>query len=364
MLNKILITSCFLPLIIQFQTCIKTIEDKFEPVEVYNFTPVTKNGLIHSFHSELVCAVNSCKPERTSNIKQHFINSSFCLKPLNVKSSPNTSIQKDAETFSKKIKFYLGFQTNEIELPVFSMKKIQDYIEKNNGLTPNAEQIYMQYSKLPPIFTSWYIYIFYVVFLAGAYFIYRNREQRIIAQTRKSLLLRQQQKMVKLAEKFKKERFFLEQQQLEKDKLTLEKLVKDKTIELAIKAKDDDDKNRLLLSVKEKLAEAKKNPSQATTKIKESIRLLDDYLCLEDNTFEIQMDELHQAFFKNLLKSHPVLTIFDLRLCAYLKTGLNTQEIAEILYVLPSSLYVKRSRLRKKLELGADDDLYKFLSKF
>ncbi|TVR75849.1 MAG: hypothetical protein EA412_14750, partial [Chitinophagaceae bacterium] len=47
---------------------------------------------------------------------------------------------------------------------------------------------------------------------------------------------------------------------------------------------------------------------------------------------------------------------------AYLKIGLNTKEIAEILNIQPSSFYISRSRLRKKLNLKPEEDLYSFLN--
>ena len=91
-------------------------------------------------------------------------------------------------------------------------------------------------------------------------------------------------------------------------------------------------------------------------------RLLDMYLETDDKTFEIQIDELHQEMFKKLRAQFPDLSLYDLRLCAYLKIGLNSKEISEMLKVLPSSINVSRSRLRKKLNLQHDEDLYGFLN--
>lgn len=167
-----------------------------------------------------------------------------------------------------------------------------------------------------------------------------------------------------MAEKHREEQLIMEQKQLEREKDSLEQKVKDKTIELAKKAKDDEDKNRILLTLKQKIEDAQLNPSHSTMRWKEINRMLDDYLSVEDKTFEIQMDELHQGFFKNLRNAHPNLSIYDLRLSAYLKIGLNSNEIADILNVQPSSVYVSRSRLRKKLDLGQDDDLHDFLNRF
>lgn len=215
-----------------------------------------------------------------------------------------------------------------------------------------------------PFYRTYYAYLLYFLLSLLIYFFYRQRQNKILEDQKKLLLKRQQKKLEKQAEKFQKEKSVIEQIQLEKEKFLLQQQVKDKTVELAVKAKEDDDKMRLLVNIKEKLEDAQKNPAQSSMRQKEIKRLIDTSLKVEDHTFEIQMDELHQSFFKNLQKEHPVLSIYDLRLCAYLKTGLNTQEIAEILDVLPSSLYVKRSRLRKKLDLGPDDDLYMILNKF
>ncbi|HMP29257.1 MAG TPA: hypothetical protein PKD85_06640 [Saprospiraceae bacterium] len=142
----------------------------------------------------------------------------------------------------------------------------------------------------------------------------------------------------------------------------LKQQLKQKTIELASKAKEVATKNRLLLTLKEKLEDSQKNPIKAKIRFNEMQQLLDQYINIEDNIFEIQMDELHQDFFKKLKSKFPSLSIYDLRLCAYLKIGLNTKEIADLLNVQPSSTYISRSRLRRKLNLQMDEDLHSFLN--
>ena len=92
--------------------------------------------------------------------------------------------------------------------------------------------------------------------------------------------------------------------------------------------------------------------------------MLKNYLETEDHTFEIQMDELHQEFFNSMKLQFPNLSIYDMRLCAYLRLGWTSKEMSDILQVLPSSINVSSSRLRKKLELAAEDDLFQLLNKF
>lgn len=152
------------------------------------------------------------------------------------------------------------------------------------------------------------------------------------------------------------------QKELDQEKELLAHKIKEKTIELAVKAKEDEDKLRLLLTIREKIQEAEENPNIHNFRIKEVRRLLDSYLEIENKTFEIQMDELHQEFFKVMKSKFPNLSIYDLRLCAYLKIGLNSKEMSDILKVLPSSINVSRSRLRKKLNISPETDLFDFLN--
>jgi AraC family transcriptional regulator, chitin signaling transcriptional activator len=99
------------------------------------------------------------------------------------------------------------------------------------------------------------------------------------------------------AEKHRQEIMLLEQERLKNEYDLLKQQLRSKTIELANKAKDNDDKNRILLSLKEKFNAVQKDPCKS--KLNEIRRMLDSYLKIEDNTFEIQMDELHQEFSKN-----------------------------------------------------------------
>lgn len=51
-----------------------------------------------------------------------------------------------------------------------------------------------------------------------------------------------------------------------------------------------------------------------------------------------------------------------MRLCAYIKIGFDSKEIADLLNIKPSSVYISRSRLRKKLNIETDEDLHSYLN--
>ena len=66
---------------------------------------------------------------------------------------------------------------------------------------------------------------------------------------------------------------------------------------------------------------------------------------------------MHPGFFTKLKERYSELTENDLRLCAYLRIGLRTKEIATMLTVSPASINTARYRMRKKLNLAKDESL-------
>lgn len=80
--------------------------------------------------------------------------------------------------------------------------------------------------------------------------------------------------------------------------------------------------------------------------------------------FETSFNSVYDDFYKNLLEDFPDLTSNELKLAAFLKIGLNTKDIASILYLTPNSVKVNRYRLRKKLDIDTDVNLQTFFSKY
>lgn len=213
-----------------------------------------------------------------------------------------------------------------------------------------------------PWYRTWYSFLVYVLLVFLMVYFIRMCQEYSLRKQKKKLLKKEQNSLQQQAKKHKQEVLLLEKEQLKTEFSRLKQQLKSKTIELANKAKDNEDKNKLLLSLKEKLEEIKRYPAKYHTQLNDMERLLESYLDVEDKTFEIQIDQLHQEFFKTLIDRFPGLSNYDMRLCAYLKIGLNSKEIADLLNVQPSSAYISRSRLRKKLNLNIDEDLHSFLN--
>lgn len=78
--------------------------------------------------------------------------------------------------------------------------------------------------------------------------------------------------------------------------------------------------------------------------------------------FRRVFEQVHQRFFDLLQTHHPGLTEAETRLCALLKLGLPSSEMAAILGISPDSLRIARYRLRKKLGLTKGDDLRGYIT--
>jgi DNA-binding CsgD family transcriptional regulator len=80
--------------------------------------------------------------------------------------------------------------------------------------------------------------------------------------------------------------------------------------------------------------------------------------------FENLFDQAHENFFRRLKLAYPDLTPSDFRLCAYLRMNLSSKEIAPLLNISIRGVEEKRYRLRKKLNLTADQNLTDFIIGF
>lgn len=91
----------------------------------------------------------------------------------------------------------------------------------------------------------------------------------------------------------------------------------------------------------------------------ELLRRIDNHLSSNDEwkIFETHFEQAHETFMKNLKSSYPDLTPGDMRLCAFLKMNLSSKEIAPLMGISVRGVENHRYRLRRKLNLGHDENL-------
>lgn len=131
------------------------------------------------------------------------------------------------------------------------------------------------------------------------------------------------------------------------------------------------EKNSVIQRFHEDLNELAKPIEEAGT-VKEEVvlnqinqikkRLL-HHLELDDSwsTFKLHFEDVHPNFFQSLLDRGDDISQKDLKLCAYLKLGMDTKEIANLLNVTPASIRTAMYRLKKRLETKEEESLRDFL---
>jgi CheY-like chemotaxis protein/DNA-binding CsgD family transcriptional regulator len=82
------------------------------------------------------------------------------------------------------------------------------------------------------------------------------------------------------------------------------------------------------------------------------------------NHFEMAFQNVHPEFNKNIVQNFPCLTPAELRHCILIRLGMNTKDMASILYQNAESIKVTRSRIRKKLQIDNETNLQSFLCLF
>ncbi|MBN1186599.1 MAG: response regulator [Bacteroidales bacterium] len=113
---------------------------------------------------------------------------------------------------------------------------------------------------------------------------------------------------------------------------------------------------RAILEDIEKLRNEGKNDK---TILETIIKLLQQNHQMSSST---QLHAQNNEFIKKLLKLHPNLIPSEIELCLYLKNKISSKEIATLTFRAENTIKVLRSRLRKKLGLETERNLFSYLN--
>lgn len=95
----------------------------------------------------------------------------------------------------------------------------------------------------------------------------------------------------------------------------------------------------------------------------EAIARLREAALRNEKTFMKDFAEAFPKLCNNLKRQFPDISSSDFHLCALTFLKFNTQEIADCSFVTTRSVQTRRSRLRKKINLNSEIDLYHYLYK-
>lgn len=166
--------------------------------------------------------------------------------------------------------------------------------------------------------------------------------------------------------RFKQEK----EKELEKARLNIQ--LKLKTSELADSTINLARKNDMLQMLNSQMANLQHDiqSGQSVEHLKMTIRKIEKDIRknMDDddkwNKLEEDFNLIYNDFLIKLAEQYPLLKKNDLKLCAYIKMGLSSKDIASLTLSSVRSVETARYRLRKKLDLGSRENLQDFLDNF
>lgn len=210
----------------------------------------------------------------------------------------------------------------------------------------NSKETVVYITVIPPFYKSvWFKTVLIILLLLGIYVSFRLWISAKDRKQKREMLMAERKIMHLEKQKLESE---LEYKSNELSSLTMHLVNRNKTL--------NEFKNQLeLLSIK-----SETNTKDKLNKIAEN---LTNEISIEKDWayFELHFDKVYRDFLDNLRKRHPELSKSDIQLCAYIRMGLSTKEIADLMHKTIRGVENDRYRLRKGLNLEKFDNLKDYL---
>jgi DNA-binding CsgD family transcriptional regulator len=223
----------------------------------------------------------------------------------------------------------------------------------------------------PPWYQTSWAYGFYIIVIASTlYLLYKQQEQRHLLKQAKELQLQQQKNDQEQRQQAHLHQLELERSDKELVNLKNEKLqaeIEHKTSELASSALNLVQQKEFLAKVRDELQRLQQTGKDnvEVAEIKKIQRMLtkEDKLGEQWQQFFIHFDKVHAGFLSMVKERYPSINQQELKLCAYLVMNLSSKEIAQLMAISVRGVEISRYRLRKKLQIPTEMNLFEFLFK-
>lgn len=232
---------------------------------------------------------------------------------------------------------------------------------RNNLKNESAEAVYT-FKVFPPWYKTVYAYILYMVVVIGLlYWFYTKQQKKLVKERQKH---QEEQKRLAYLHQLELEKSEKEVIKLKNEKLESE--IEFKNSELASTAMHLVQKEAFLSKIKDELQhlnKSAKDDKANPAEVKKILRILseEEKLNEEWEQFSVHFDKVHGDFLLILKEKYPSLKAHELKLCAYLRMNLSSKEIAQLMSISVRGVEISRYRLRKKLEVPSDANLFQFL---
>ena len=248
-----------------------------------------------------------------------------------------------------------------------------------NNLDGQTQETTFVIRILPAWYETWWAYLLYALMAVVALYLlvryvrlrYERKIKAVKEQKRRELKEQEMQfEMERQSAEIERQRQEHEMMQMKNEQMELE--LKHKSSQLADSTMNLIRKNEILQELDQRMSDLSESVRREDTKAKQVglIREIRSNINsnINDNehwdTFEQNFNLVYNNFLMKLTKQFPILKLPDRKLCAYLKMGLSSKEIASLLNSSVRSIETARYRLRKKLELEQGDNLQDFLQNY
>ncbi|HUC82521.1 MAG TPA: triple tyrosine motif-containing protein, partial [Flavisolibacter sp.] len=236
-------------------------------------------------------------------------------------------------------------------------------VKSRNNLGNESAVSSFTFTILPPWYQTPVAYFVYaLIFLGLIYYLHRNQRKKFLRQKEE---YEARQKQLQYLHQLELEKNEKEIVKLKNEKLEAE--IGHKNSELANSAMHLVQKREMLGKIRDDLhALIKKiDNEQVSAEFKRVLKMLGDDTKIDDNWehFAHHFDKVHTDFLIGLKSRFPTLTPSELKLCAYLRMNLSNKEIAQLVNISTRGVEIARYRLRKKLGLSKETNLFEFLLK-
>ncbi len=217
---------------------------------------------------------------------------------------------------------------------------------------------------LPPWYQTFWAYIGYaLIIVALTYLFYKWQEKRFVRQQQK---YQEEQKRLQYLHQLELEKNEKEIIKLKNEKLEAEIL--HKNTDLATSAMHLVQKAELLSKLKSDLVKITKTADNEKTSedLKKMIKVVGDENKVDKDwgQFSKHFDNVHSNFLIALKEKYPNLTSNELKISAYLRMNLSSKEIAQLMNISLRGVEVSRYRLRKKLQLPSEVNMFNYFLGF
>ncbi|QDO93319.1 hypothetical protein FNB79_04805 [Formosa sediminum] len=122
-------------------------------------------------------------------------------------------------------------------------------------------------------------------------------------------------------------------------------------------------KRRVLLEKETLLKQKELESKKLKQKLNEAFDEVDALAKTNDPSFLIRFQEVYPQVCENLLKINPKLVNTELSLCAMIWLNFSSKDIASFTNIQPRTVQTKKYRLRKKLNIPEDENIYTWIKK-